>query len=59
MKKFEIKFKEVGSDRIGTTTHIGTKSKEEVIEFFGLEGDDVEWYEIEEVPMSSSLQRER
>ena len=55
MKKFEIKFKEVGSDRIGTTTHIGNKSKEEVIEFFGLEGDDVEWYEIEEVPMSSSL----
>ena len=55
MKKFNIRYKEVGSDRIGETSHIGNKSKEEVISFFGLEGDDVEWYEIEEVPIDKGI----
>lgn len=44
--KWIVKYREVGSDRIRTTTHSGNKSKEEVIEWFGLNGNDIEWYEV-------------
>lgn len=32
-----------------TTFHQGNLSKEAIIEFFGLNEPDVEWYEVEEV----------
>lgn len=48
MSKWVIKYKEVGKDRIGTCSHSGNLSKEEVIEFFGLNEPDIEWYEITE-----------
>lgn len=47
MKKYRIRYKEVGRSRIGETTYSGPLSETEVIEFFGL--DDVEWYEVEEM----------
>lgn len=49
MRKYIVRFREVGSSRVGETTYSGPLSKEEVIQFFGLDGDDVEWYEVEEV----------
>lgn len=52
MNKYIIKYKEVGSDRIRTTTYEGTHNKEYVIDFFGLNNDDVEWYDIEEKQIS-------
>ena len=36
MRKFNVKYREVGSDRIRTTSHTGNLDKEGVIEFFGL-----------------------
>ena len=49
MKKYKIRYKEVGRSRIGEATYIGPLSETEVIAFFGLDGDDVEWYEVEEM----------
>ena len=50
MSKYKIRNKEVGRSRIGETTYSGPLSEDEVVEFFGLDkGDDVEWYEVEEV----------
>ena len=48
MRKFNVKYREVGSDRIRTTSHTGNLDKEGVIEFFGLNGSDVDWYEVAE-----------
>ncbi|WP_289756439.1 MULTISPECIES: hypothetical protein [Muribaculaceae] len=52
MKKrhWKIKLKERTTGQILTPEDIGYKDREKVIEFFGLENQDVEWYEIEEVP---------
>ena len=44
--KWIVKYREVGSDRIRTTTHSGNKTKEEVIEWFGLNGNDIDYYEV-------------
>lgn len=49
MSKYKIRYKEVGRSRIGETTYSGPFSEDEVIAFFGLDGDDVEWYEVEEI----------
>lgn len=49
MRKYIVRFREVGSSRVGETTYSGPLSKEGVIEFFDLDGSDVEWYEVEEV----------
>lgn len=46
MNKYIIKYKEVGSDRIRTTTYEGPHNKEYVIDFFGLNGSDIEWYDV-------------
>lgn len=48
MRKWIVKYREVGSSRIGTTTHTGTLDREGVIEFFGLNGPDIEWYDVKE-----------
>lgn len=48
MKKYKVRYREVGSDRIGETTYKGSLSREGVIKFFGLHMPDVEWYEVEE-----------
>lgn len=44
--KWIVKYREVGSDRIRTTAHTGNITKEEVIEWFGLNGKDIDWYEV-------------
>ena len=49
MNKFKVRYRVVGSDRIGETTYSGPLSREGVIKFFGLHMPDVEWYEVEEV----------
>lgn len=49
MNKFKVRYREVGRSSIGETTYSGPLSKEEVVEFFGLDKGDVEWYEVEEV----------
>lgn len=46
---WEIIYKEVNRPRPNTTSYTGYKTREEVIEFFGLEEPDVEWYEIEQI----------
>lgn len=49
IKKYKIYFREAGKKHIGETTYSGPLSKEGVIKFFGLDGSDVEWYEVKEV----------
>lgn len=49
MRKWKIEYKEVGSDRIRTTTHTGNLTKEQVIVFFGLNNSDVSWYDVTEI----------
>ena len=48
-KCWEVSYKEVGSDKVRKTKHLGHLTEVEVIKFFGLDGDDVTWYEIKEV----------
>lgn len=47
MAKWQIKYKEVGKDIVGTCYHSGNLSREEVIYFFGLKDPDIEWYELD------------
>lgn len=46
LRKFIIKYKEVGSDSYRTTSYEGYLSEEEIVKFFGLNDSDVEDYEI-------------
>lgn len=39
MRKWKVEYREVGSSRIGTTTHTGTLDREGVIE----------WYDVTEI----------
>lgn len=48
-RHFKIRAKERTTGQIVTPEFIGYKSQNEVIEFFGLEEPDIEWYEITEV----------
>lgn len=48
-RHFKIRAKERASGQIVTPEFIGYKTQAEVIEFFGLEDPDIEWYEITEV----------
>jgi len=42
-----VKYKEVGREHIGETAYIGENlTRRFIIEWFGLEEADVEWYEI-------------
>lgn len=45
-----IKIKEVGKDDILETEYLGNIDRDGLIEFYGLNKDDVEWYEINELP---------
>lgn len=49
MNKYKVRFRLICRDLITETTYSGPLSKEEVVEFFGLDKGDVEWYEVEEV----------
>lgn len=49
MRKWEVKYREKGSSVIRKTSHYGLLDYDGVVEFFGLEGDDVEWYDVEEI----------
>lgn len=48
-RHFKIRAKERTTGQIVMPEFIGYKSQNEVIEFFGLEEPDIEWYEITEV----------
>lgn len=48
-RHFKIRAKERTTGQIVTPEFIGNKTQAEVIEFFGLEEPDIEWYEITEV----------
>ena len=50
-KKFIVKIKEVGRDNILTTEYSGSlgTTRQDIVEFYGLNGSDVEWYDIKEV----------
>ena len=48
MKCFEVKIKEKGHDSILHPSYSGNVDKAFIIKFFGLDQDDVEWYEINE-----------
>ena len=49
MRKWEVKYREKGSSVIRKTSHYGLLDYDGVVEFFGLDGDDVEWYDVEEI----------
>ena len=53
MKKFVAKIKEKGNEHVLTPIYMGSDdtTKEDLIEFWGCENDDVEWYDIKEVPL--------
>lgn len=44
--RYKILFKEVGSTLARVTTFTGDKTTKEIVEFFGLERQDVEWYSV-------------
>lgn len=48
-KHFKIRAKERTTGQIVTPEYVGNKTREQVIEFFGLEEPDIERYEIEEI----------
>lgn len=45
-RHFKIRAKERTTGQIVTPEYIGFKTDTEIIEFFGLEEPDIEWYEI-------------
>lgn len=47
MKKYRITYKEVGKPKPDTTYYTGNKTEAQVIEFFGLDEPEVEWYKVE------------
>lgn len=48
--QYIIKFKEVGKQNVLQTSYSGKEVTEEyLIEFFGLNNPDVEWYKIEKI----------
>lgn len=47
-RHFKITVKERSTGHIVTPEFIGYKTREQVIEFFGLREPDIEWYKIEE-----------
>ncbi len=46
-KHYEITTKEVGRERLIKTSYIGDRDRKYIIDFFGLNQPDVEWYTIE------------
>ncbi len=46
-KHYEITTKEVGREKPIKTSFIGDRDRKYIIDFFGLEQPDVEWYKIE------------
>ena len=49
MRKWKVEYIETGRDSIRSTTHTGNLTREEVIEFFGLNESDIEWYNVTEM----------
>ncbi len=50
MHKYEITIKEKNNDSVLHTSYSGREmTEQELIDFFGLNDDDVEWWKIEEV----------
>lgn len=47
---YRIRAKERTTGRIVTPEYIGSKTRAQVIELFGLEEPDIEWYKITEEP---------
>lgn len=45
---YKITIKEVGRDDVIVSYYSGDISEQGLIEFYGLDHDDVEWYQIEE-----------
>lgn len=55
-RHFKIRAKERTTGQIVTPEYIGFKTDSEIIEFFGLEEPDIEWYEIiEETPQKTII----
>lgn len=55
IKNYKVTVKEVGRMAPLTTEYVGPKDRQEVIEFFGLNKPDVEWYELEEKPCQEQV----
>lgn len=51
-KSWRVRFREKGKSE-QMTQHLGHLSKEEVIKFFGLDDDAIEWYDVEELNYKS------
>lgn len=56
MKKrhWKIRLKERTTGQICTPEYSGYLDRKGIVEFFGLEEPDVEWYDIKEVPSESN-----
>ena len=43
---WKVSYMERGSSAVHTTTYEGVLTRDEVIEFFGLDSPDIAWYEV-------------
>lgn len=57
-RHWKITVKERATGRIFTPEYIGYSDREEMIDFFGLENPDVEWYRLEEVPCGENREKQ-
>lgn len=49
MKQYKITMKEVGNDRLLESFYYGDVSREYLVDFYGLNQPDIEWYDIEDI----------
>lgn len=49
MKTFQVEYKEYTANHIGTTSYTGDCTENDVIDFFGLNEPDIEWFNITEI----------
>lgn len=48
-KYWGVRYRLVDDPTERYTDHLGHLTKEEVVKFFGIDGRDVEWYDIKEI----------
>lgn len=59
METWKATIKEVGSERLLTPTYTGENvTKKFLVDFFGLENPDVEWYKIERVEENENTEQQ-
>ena len=58
-KHYVVTIKEIGHEKPVVTEFFGDIDRRKVVEFYGLEEPDVEWYRIEELKYSDKPQEKQ